>query len=63
MLVGDYDAADTDSPLGPLKDKTESVSVTPVEGFNNCLLVISYYTRYERYEMISLKSIISNFLA
>ena len=33
MLVGDYDAADTDSPLGPLKDKTESVSVTPVEGF------------------------------
>ena len=35
MLIGDFDAADTESPLGPLKDKTESVSVNPVESSKN----------------------------
>ena len=35
MLIGDFDAADTESPLGPLKDKTESVSVNPVERSKN----------------------------
>ena len=35
LLIGDFDAADTESPLGPLKDKTESVSVNPVESSKN----------------------------
>ena len=30
LFIGDFDAADTESPLGPLKDKTESVFVNPV---------------------------------
>ena len=38
MLIGDYDAANTESPLGPLKDQTESVSVTPVKGFKRLLI-------------------------
>ena len=38
LLIGDFDAANTDSPLGPLKDKTESVSVTSVEGFKKLLI-------------------------
>ena len=35
MLIGDFDAADTESPLGPLKDKTESVSVNSFESKNH----------------------------